>query len=336
MSRSERVSDAAIRIRRTFMICLKAVNGTVVPSPRQSGQPGRGCYICRREQCVEAALKTGRLARALRQNIADPPSRRDCCEESRKRGSRMALMTVDDLARDLKVRNEDLLRELVTMGFEVEGPESHLETDDPVALRAQLVTVLPQREVVEQRIKPTVIRRRVKKKPPSAKERAPAQPTTKAKPEAVKPDEEVTGPPEKAQAPTAGGPRKPKKKVKKNRTCKNNLKCPPSRHHGRMARSLEKNRLKPMRKRQRSRLPPRRYLYHRRWRKNQPKSRQRLPRLNNPPRMSRRSLRKIYLGKISLSKLKRPAQHRKEKTNLPMISWPRRRSVKTRKCSRPR
>jgi translation initiation factor IF-2 len=127
----------------------------------------------------------------------------------------MALMTVDDLARDLKVRNEDLLRELVTMGFEVEGPESHLETDDPVALRAQLVTVLPQREVVEQRIKPTVIRRRVKKKPPSAKERAPAEPTIKAKPEAVKPDEEETGPPEKAQAPTAGGPRKPKKKVKK-------------------------------------------------------------------------------------------------------------------------
>ena len=77
----------------------------------------------------------------------------------------MTMLTVDDLARDLKVRNEDLLRELVTMGFEVEGPESPLETDDPAALRAQLVTVLPQREVVEQRIKPTVIRRRMKKPP---------------------------------------------------------------------------------------------------------------------------------------------------------------------------
>jgi translation initiation factor IF-2 len=77
----------------------------------------------------------------------------------------MTMLTVDDLARDLKVRNEDLLKELVTMGFEVEGPESPLETDDPAALRAQLVTVLPQREVVEQRIKPTVIRRRMKKAP---------------------------------------------------------------------------------------------------------------------------------------------------------------------------
>jgi translation initiation factor IF-2 len=78
----------------------------------------------------------------------------------------MTMLTVDDLARDLKVKNEDLLRELMTMGFQVEGPESPLETDDPAALRAQLVTVLPQREVVEQRIRPTVIRRRVKKAPP--------------------------------------------------------------------------------------------------------------------------------------------------------------------------
>ena len=47
----------------------------------------------------------------------------------------MTNLTVDDLARDLKVRNEDLVRELVMMGFAVEGPESPLETDDPVALR---------------------------------------------------------------------------------------------------------------------------------------------------------------------------------------------------------
>jgi translation initiation factor IF-2 len=82
----------------------------------------------------------------------------------------MTVFTVDDLARDLKVRNEDLLRELVTMGYEVEGPESSLETDDPAALRAQLVTILPQREVVEKRIKPTVIRRRAKPTPFSERE----------------------------------------------------------------------------------------------------------------------------------------------------------------------
>ncbi len=72
------------------------------------------------------------------------------------------MITVDDLARDLKVKNEDLLRELITMGYKVDSPESPLETDDPAGLRAKLVTSLPQREVVEKRIKPTVIRRRVK------------------------------------------------------------------------------------------------------------------------------------------------------------------------------
>lgn len=82
----------------------------------------------------------------------------------------MTMMTVDDLARDLRVRNEDLLKELVIMGYEVEGPESPLETDDPVALRAQLVTILPQREVVEKRIKPTVIRRRMKNMPAEPQE----------------------------------------------------------------------------------------------------------------------------------------------------------------------
>ncbi len=75
-------------------------------------------------------------------------------------------MTVDDLARDLKVKNEDLLKELVVMGYEVDGPESSLVTDDPSALRAHLVSALPQREVVEKRIRPTVIRRRAKNAPP--------------------------------------------------------------------------------------------------------------------------------------------------------------------------
>ncbi|MFH0957793.1 MAG: translation initiation factor IF-2, partial [Pseudomonadota bacterium] len=78
----------------------------------------------------------------------------------------MTIFTVDDLARDLKVKNEDLVKELVTMGYEVEGPESSLVTDDPVALRSHLVSALPQKEVVEKRIRPTVIRRRAKNAPP--------------------------------------------------------------------------------------------------------------------------------------------------------------------------
>ncbi len=77
----------------------------------------------------------------------------------------MTVLTVDDLARDLKVKNEDLLKELVTMGFSVDGPDSPLEIDDPSALRAHLITAIPKREVVEQRIRPTVIRRRAKTPP---------------------------------------------------------------------------------------------------------------------------------------------------------------------------
>lgn len=79
----------------------------------------------------------------------------------------MTVLTVDDLARDLKVKNEDLLKELVTMGFSVEGPDSPLEIDDPSALRAHLISAIPKREVVEQRIRPTVIRRRAKTPPHS-------------------------------------------------------------------------------------------------------------------------------------------------------------------------
>ncbi len=78
----------------------------------------------------------------------------------------MTILTVDDLARDLKVKNEDLLKELVTMGYEVDGPESSLVTDDPAALRTHLVSALPQREIVEKRIRATVIRRRTKNAPP--------------------------------------------------------------------------------------------------------------------------------------------------------------------------
>jgi len=130
----------------------------------------------------------------------------------------MTMLTVDDLARDLKVRNEDLLRELVTMGYEVEGPESPLETDDPAALRAQLVTILPQREVVEKRIKPTVIRRRVKKAPASAEEveyaeRAPAAVARPARP--APHHAERAAPKDAARGETSEPGRRPAKKSRR-------------------------------------------------------------------------------------------------------------------------
>ncbi len=128
----------------------------------------------------------------------------------------MTMLTVDDLARDLKVRNEDLLRELLTMGYEVEGPESPLETDDPAALRAQLVTALPHLEVVEKRIKPTVIRRRVKKDLEAVgKEEGPAESLAEdvAEP-AVEPQEKAPAE-AKSEAEVKEPHKKPVKKVKK-------------------------------------------------------------------------------------------------------------------------
>lgn len=129
----------------------------------------------------------------------------------------MAMLTVDDLARDLKVRNEDLLRELVTMGYEVEGPESPLETEDPAQLRARLVDVLPQREVVEKRIKPTVIRRRMKKLPmPQGHEEPPVEQVVAEPQERREAPGEPALPQETRQADAGGlASRKAAKKVRR-------------------------------------------------------------------------------------------------------------------------
>jgi translation initiation factor IF-2 len=133
----------------------------------------------------------------------------------------MALLTVDDLARDLKVKNEDLLRELVTMGFDVDGPESRVETDDPAGLRETLVTALPQREVIEKRIKPTVIRRRIKKKSPPAAEALPKEEPAPPKDESI-PEPSSTAEPaaEEVATKTKAAPKKPGRKTKKSQAAK--------------------------------------------------------------------------------------------------------------------
>jgi len=129
----------------------------------------------------------------------------------------MTMLTVDDLARDLKVRNEDLLKELATMGYEVDGPESPLETDDPAALRAQLVSVLPQREVVEKRIKPTVIRRRMKNPPPELMEEDRSLEPSFEGPVGPSPrGEERRASTERMRAQEAEAAKKPYKKIKKS------------------------------------------------------------------------------------------------------------------------
>ena len=126
----------------------------------------------------------------------------------------MVMLTVDDLARDLKVKNEDLIRHLATMGFEVDGPEGPLETDDAEALRAELVTVLPKREVIEKRIKPTVIRRRVKKKPAAKKTDEPARAEAAEAP-MQEPPKEAKEKPSTAEKKAATKPKAAKKATRK-------------------------------------------------------------------------------------------------------------------------
>ncbi len=57
------------------MIRLKAHDETVVVVNKKDRIPGRGCYLCPEDKCVEAALEKGRLSRALRRTIAMIPPR---------------------------------------------------------------------------------------------------------------------------------------------------------------------------------------------------------------------------------------------------------------------
>lgn len=68
------------------MIRITAVGDTVAVSPRKSKLPGRGCYVCPTEKCVEAALRRNNLSRALRKNIAVLPSKEELLREIEQKG----------------------------------------------------------------------------------------------------------------------------------------------------------------------------------------------------------------------------------------------------------
>lgn len=48
--------------------------------------PGRGCYACPEEECLEKALNKGRLERALRRKIAVAPSKEGLLRGLEKKG----------------------------------------------------------------------------------------------------------------------------------------------------------------------------------------------------------------------------------------------------------
>ncbi|MBM4326626.1 MAG: DUF448 domain-containing protein [Deltaproteobacteria bacterium] len=57
------------------MIRLKVVGDVVFISKRTESVPGRGCYLCPRTECIERALKKGRLEGAFRRGGLVLPSR---------------------------------------------------------------------------------------------------------------------------------------------------------------------------------------------------------------------------------------------------------------------
>ena len=105
----------------------------------------------------------------------------------------MAKVRIHDLAKELKMENKDLLKLLEKMGLTVKSVHSTLDESDVERVKNQIH--LSRKEgVVEQRLKPTVIRRRVIREEPAA---PPPPPPSK---------EEVKGPavkPPEVQAPEA-------------------------------------------------------------------------------------------------------------------------------------
>ncbi len=76
----------------------------------------------------------------------------------------MAKMKVFELAKKLKVDDGALLSKIQEMGIEIDDPEMTLEPEEVKVLEDK-ITMEKSADVVEERIKPTVIRRRAKKKP---------------------------------------------------------------------------------------------------------------------------------------------------------------------------
>ena len=105
----------------------------------------------------------------------------------------MTKLRVHEFAKELKMENKDLLKLLEKMGVIVKGVHSTIDDSDVERVKNQL-NLSRKEGLVEQRVKPTVIRRRVKKEEipePTALEAA--------KPAAEKPVEKKAPPPEIAQ-----------------------------------------------------------------------------------------------------------------------------------------
>ena len=89
----------------------------------------------------------------------------------------MTKVRIHELAKELKMENKDLLKILEKMGLVFKSVHSTMEDADVERVKNQ-ISLSKKEGVVEQRVKPTIIRRRVKRE-----EAAPPVPETMAKEE---------------------------------------------------------------------------------------------------------------------------------------------------------
>ena len=68
------------------MLHFKVIEDAVVLVAGNENVPGRGCYACPEEKCLEKALNKGRLERALRRKISAAPSKEGLLGGLEKKG----------------------------------------------------------------------------------------------------------------------------------------------------------------------------------------------------------------------------------------------------------
>ena len=112
----------------------------------------------------------------------------------------MVKTRVHELAKDLKMENKDLMKLLEKMGLPFKSVQSTLEESDVERVKNQ-INLSRKEGIVEKRVKPTIIRRRVVTPPP---EPVPAEAEAKPVPEEVKPPA-----PRKAPKPEVPAPEPP-------------------------------------------------------------------------------------------------------------------------------
>ncbi len=134
----------------------------------------------------------------------------------------MAKKRVHELAKELNLESKDLIARLEKMGISVKSHSSTLEDDDVEKIRESLLSG-DSRQIVEERIKSTVIRRRTVRAPaeeqPTQKEETAAEEAAAARTE--KEVKEKKGAPEKAAAaPSLAETAEAKKKLSKKEDAK--------------------------------------------------------------------------------------------------------------------